>query len=99
MKLPVISEVLGHSSTETTKYYLRVDMQALKQCTLSVPEVDPKFYSQKGGYFMSKTYHSIYAPYIEELIAVKRNMGFKYTYVESVFSDLISSYCRIIMRL
>ena len=36
---------------------------------------------------MSKTYHSIYAPYIEELIAVKRNMGFKYTYVESVFSD------------
>lgn len=51
MKLPVISEVLGHSSTETTKYYLRVDMQALKQCTLSVPEVDPKFYSQKGGYF------------------------------------------------
>lgn len=37
VKLPVISEVLGHSSTETTKYYLRVDMQALKQCTLSVP--------------------------------------------------------------
>ena len=51
VKLPVISEVLGHSSTETTKYYLRVDMQALKQCTLSVPEVDPKSYSQKGGYF------------------------------------------------
>lgn len=51
VKLPVISEVLGHSSTETTKYYLRVDIQALKQCTLSVPEVDSKFYSQKGGYF------------------------------------------------
>lgn len=36
---------------------------------------------------MSKTYHSIYAPYIEELIAVKRNMGFKYTHAESIFSD------------
>lgn len=36
---------------------------------------------------MSKTYHSIYAPYIEELIAVKRNMGFKYTHAESMFSD------------
>lgn len=51
VKLPVISEVLGHGSTETTKYYLRVDAQALRQCSLPVPEVDLKFYNQKGGYF------------------------------------------------
>lgn len=51
VKLPIISEVLGHSTTETTKYYLRVDIQSLKQCTLSVPQVDLEFYGQKGGYF------------------------------------------------
>lgn len=42
--LPVISEILGHGSTESTKYYLRVDFKQLKQCALDVPCVPASFY-------------------------------------------------------
>jgi site-specific recombinase XerD len=45
--LPVISEVLGHSSTESTMYYLRINKDQLRQCALEVPEVDVSFYQQK----------------------------------------------------
>lgn len=34
--LPVISEILGHSSTETTMAYLRVDIEQLRNCALEV---------------------------------------------------------------
>lgn len=34
--LPVISEILGHSSTETTMAYLRVDINQLRNCALEV---------------------------------------------------------------
>lgn len=37
--LPVISAVLGHTSSESTRYYLRVDESALRRCALEVPEV------------------------------------------------------------
>ncbi|MEN8251701.1 MAG: tyrosine-type recombinase/integrase [Bacteroidota bacterium] len=49
--LPVISEVLGHEKSESTKYYLRVDLNSLKKCMLDIPAIDPLFYSQKGGFF------------------------------------------------
>jgi len=49
--LPVISEVLGHENTESTKFYLRVDINSMRQCALDVPAVSPSFYSQKGGIF------------------------------------------------
>jgi site-specific recombinase XerD len=49
--LPVISEVLGHENTESTKFYLRVDLTSMRQCALDVPEVSPSFYDQKGGIF------------------------------------------------
>jgi site-specific recombinase XerD len=49
--LPVISEVLGHENTESTRFYLRIDLTSLRQCVLEVPEVSPGFYSQKGGFF------------------------------------------------
>ena len=49
--LPVISEILGHSSTQSTMTYLRVDMKALMNCTLNVPIVSTDFYNQKGGIF------------------------------------------------
>lgn len=49
--LPVISEVLGHQSTESTRYYLRIDLQSMKQCMLDVPQVNVGFYQQKGGFF------------------------------------------------
>lgn len=42
--LPVISEILGHSSTESTMCYLRVDFNQLKQCILDVPCVPTSFY-------------------------------------------------------
>ena len=46
--LPVISEVLGHGSAETTKSYLRIDMQQLRQCALEVPPVDESYYLRTG---------------------------------------------------
>jgi site-specific recombinase XerD len=49
--LPVISEVLGHENTESTRYYIRVDLQALRKCALDVPFTSQDFYNQKGGYF------------------------------------------------
>lgn len=47
--LPVISEVLGHTSTESTKTYIRIDMGSLRQCALEVPYVNKSYY-QKGGF-------------------------------------------------
>jgi site-specific recombinase XerD len=49
--LPVISEVLGHGNVESTKYYLRIDLANLNQCSLEVPPVSQAFYTQKGGIF------------------------------------------------
>jgi site-specific recombinase XerD len=49
--LPVISEVLGHERSESTRFYLRVDVTSLKKCMLEVPSVNPLFYSQEGGFF------------------------------------------------
>lgn len=49
--LPVISEVLGHRSSESTKVYLEVDVDLLLQCSLDVPKVDENFYKQEGGWF------------------------------------------------
>lgn len=36
--LPLISGVLGHLSSDTTKYYLKVDVNQLRQCALEVEE-------------------------------------------------------------
>jgi len=49
--LPVISESLGHKSTETTMTYLRIDIKALRECALGVPTVAEEFYNQKNGVF------------------------------------------------
>jgi site-specific recombinase XerD len=49
--LPIISEVFGHDTTESTKYYLRIDLESMKQCILDVPPVAADFYIQKGGAF------------------------------------------------
>ena len=35
--LPVITGILGHESSETTKEYLRIDMKKLKSISLEVP--------------------------------------------------------------
>jgi integrase len=49
--LPVISESLGHTNTQSTMEYLRVDLKSLAKCVLEVPLVPDNFYSQKGGVF------------------------------------------------
>jgi len=35
--LPVISEILGHSNTEITNIYLKIDIKQLQKCALEVP--------------------------------------------------------------
>lgn len=49
--LPMVANVLGHSSSNSTKSYLRVDMEGLKKCLLPIPPVPLTFYEQKGGIF------------------------------------------------
>ena len=44
--LPVISEVLGHTNTESTKSYLRIDLESLRQCALEVPPLLPPLYQE-----------------------------------------------------
>jgi len=48
--LPVISEVLGHESSESTKKYLRIDMSALRQCALDVIRVENHYYRRMEEY-------------------------------------------------
>lgn len=49
--MPVITEVLGHQNSRSTRYYLRIDLTSMKQCMLDAPPVPSDFYDQKGGYF------------------------------------------------
>lgn len=49
--LPVISETLGHTNTQTTMEYLRIDFKGLMSCSLEVPPISDNFYLQKGGMF------------------------------------------------
>lgn len=49
--LPLISETLGHSNSQTTMIYLGVDVNGLLRCSLYVPPVPDSFYMQKGGWF------------------------------------------------
>lgn len=49
--LPLISNILGHASSQSTMNYLRVDLEGMKKCLLEVPQVPDSFYTQKGGIF------------------------------------------------
>lgn len=51
VSLPTISSILGHSSTESTKSYLTIDLNSLMFCSHDTPMVDVEFYEQKGGVF------------------------------------------------
>jgi integrase/recombinase XerD len=44
--LPVISEVLGHTNTESTKSYLRIDLDSLRQCALDVLPLKSPHYQE-----------------------------------------------------
>lgn len=38
--LPIISEILSHASSDTTKVYLKIDISQLKECALEVPAIE-----------------------------------------------------------
>lgn len=44
--MPVISEVLGHTNSGSTMFYLRIDTTSLKLCALDAPELKNSFYEQ-----------------------------------------------------
>jgi len=39
VSLPVISSILGHTCSESTLFYLRIDTDSLRKCALEVPEI------------------------------------------------------------
>ena len=49
--LPVISQILGHETVQTSMCYLRIDIEQLRQCALEVPKIPDIFYKQKKGAF------------------------------------------------
>lgn len=49
--LNIISEVLGHENSESTTYYLRIDLKSMRKCTINVPTISSDFYEQKAGIF------------------------------------------------
>lgn len=44
--MPIISEALGHTETNSTMYYLRVDITSLKSCQMETIPVNEQFYLQ-----------------------------------------------------
>ena len=44
VSMPVISTVLGHQRTETTKIYLKVDVESLSRCALPIPSIASPLY-------------------------------------------------------
>ncbi len=38
--LPVISEILSHTNSDTTKIYLKIDISQLRECALDVPGIE-----------------------------------------------------------
>ncbi len=51
VSVPTISSILGHSTTESTKKYLTIDLSSLLSCSHDVPTVEDGFYIQEGGVF------------------------------------------------
>ena len=50
VSLPIISTVIGHQSTETTKIYITIDYDSLKKCALPMPPLHSPFYLEEDGY-------------------------------------------------
>ena len=49
--IPVISETLGHTESDMTRTYVRIDLTHMRSCVLDVPETKDSFYTQRGGWF------------------------------------------------
>lgn len=48
--ITVISEILGHTETDMTRTYVRIDLTHMRSCVLDVPETKDSFYTQRGGW-------------------------------------------------
>ena len=46
ISMPVISTILGHQRTETTKIYLKVDVDRLSKCALPIPPLSSPLYGE-----------------------------------------------------
>lgn len=46
VSMPVISTVLGHQTTESTKIYLKVDIEKLSLCPLVMPKLHTPYYKE-----------------------------------------------------
>lgn len=44
--LPVITGILGHKNSETTKMYLAIDLTSLRKCALNVPKITTDYYDR-----------------------------------------------------
>lgn len=49
--LPMVSQILGHTNSDSTRTYIRVDVDSLRQCCLDVPGVPPYHYTSKKGLY------------------------------------------------
>ncbi len=47
--MPIISTILGHRTTETTKTYISIDFTKLRQCCIPMPEVHSQYYINRRG--------------------------------------------------
>ena len=74
--LSVISDILGHVSTDSTAVYLKVDVERLRECALNPEEV-----FQVMTEFV---YSSPFQEFIQEMIRQKRSLGYKYDSSERV---------------
>ena len=43
----VISTALGHTSTESTKAYVKIDIDRLRECSLPVPNLNSYWYTER----------------------------------------------------
>ncbi len=49
----VISGTLGHSTTDSSRHYLRIDTRTMEPCTLQIPLVSSEFYDKVTSFFFS----------------------------------------------
>lgn len=75
ISLPVISETLGHKTTQTTMGYLRIDIDGLMKCVLKSRMSHPISTHRKEVCSMSEQfiYQSVFAPYFKDFLAMKEN--------------------------
>jgi len=51
--IQVISGALGHSTTDSSRHYLRIDTRSMEPCALQIPLVSTEFYDKVTSFFFS----------------------------------------------